>query len=107
MDYKVIITDQAREQLEQIVYYILFELKSEQAADNVLEDADNTRLQLSRVAGSLKQCEDSRLSALGYRIIHFKRHKYFMLYRIDGDKVYVDGIYHDLQDYENFVLKKR
>ena len=35
--------------------------------------------------------------------IHFKRHKYFMLYRIEGDKVYVDGIYHDSQDYENIA----
>lgn len=31
----------------------------------------------------------------------FKCHKYFMLYRIVGAKVYVDAVYHDLQDYEN------
>lgn len=36
------------------------------------------------------------------RVIHFKRHNYFMLYRIHDDIVYVDVIYHDLQDYEQF-----
>lgn len=53
------------------------------------------------MAGSLKLCDDSKLRALGYRTIHFKHHKYFMLYRIQDGKVYVDGVYHDSLDYEN------
>ena len=39
---------------------------------------------------------------LGF-FIHFKHHKYFMLYRIEDGKVYIDGIYHDSQDYENIA----
>nr|DAN54601.1 MAG TPA: PaaA2 [Caudoviricetes sp.] len=27
-------------------------------------------------------------------------HRYFMLYRIENDIVYVDNIFHQLQDYE-------
>lgn len=67
----------------------------------MIRDAEDAKLRLSHVAGSLKMCEDERLRALGYRTIHFKRHRYFMLYRIEGSVVYVDSIYHDLQDYEN------
>lgn len=36
-------------------------------------------------------------------MIHFKYHRYFMLYRIEDDKVCVDAIYHDLQDYEGIL----
>lgn len=32
---------------------------------------------------------------------NFLSHRYFMLYRIENDTVYVDNIFHELQDYEN------
>lgn len=103
MDYEVILTYPAKAQLDHAINYILCEFESEQAALSVMEDAEEARLRLSRVAGSLKLCDDPKLRALGYRTIHFKRHKYFMLYRIEDDKAYVDGIYHDSQDYENIA----
>ena len=37
---------------------------------------------------------------LGYRRINFKSHRYFMLYRVEEDKVYVDNVFHELQDFE-------
>ena len=55
------------------------------------------------MAGSLKLCDDPELQALGYRTIHLKRHRYFLLYKIIDDIVRVDGIYHDLQDYESVL----
>ncbi|MCM1153718.1 MAG: type II toxin-antitoxin system RelE/ParE family toxin [Roseburia sp.] len=103
MDYEVILTYPAKAQLDHAVNYILCEFENEQAARSVIADAEDTRLRLSHVAGSLKLCDDPKLRALGYRTIHFKHHKYFMLYRIEGDKVYVDGVYHDSQDYENIT----
>ncbi len=68
-----------------------------------MEDAEGTKLRLSRVAGSLKLCEAPKLRDLGYRTIHFKQHNYFMLYRIENNIVYVDSIYHDLQDFESIA----
>ncbi len=53
------------------------------------------------MAGSLKLCDDPKLRSLGYRAIHLKHHNYFMLYKIVGRRVFVTGVYHDLQDYEN------
>lgn len=103
MDYEVILTATAKTQLDQIIYYILSEFRSEQAALSVMEDADHTREKLAHVVASLKLCDDSNLRALGYRMIHFKYHRYFMLYRIEDDKVYVDAIYHDLQDFEGIL----
>ncbi len=34
----------------------------------------------------------------------FERHRYFMLYRIDGERVIVDNIFHELQDFEGKMI---
>ena len=101
-EYKVIITRNAKVQLAQILRYLRQDLENEQAARNVKEDISETKLRLSHIAGSLKLCENPRLRSLEYRTIHLKHHRYFMLYKIIGNIVRVDGVYHDLQDYENF-----
>ena len=101
MDYKVVVTVDAKEDLERFVQYLLFEKKNPQAAKNLLDDFSATTNTLSYVAGSLKLCDNPRLKQLGYRRINFLNHRYFMMYRICDDKVFVDNIFHDLQDFEN------
>lgn len=101
-DFEVIFTSNAEEQLQNILDYLFFDLNNAQAAYNVEQDMKQTARLLSHVAGSLKLCESPYLRDLGYRTIHLKRHNYFMLYKIIDNIVRVDGIYHDLQDYESF-----
>lgn len=103
MDYEVILTIPAKAQLDHIIEYVLSKYENTQAALGIMDDAEETKYRLSHVAGGLKLCEDPRLHSLGYRTIHFKRHRYFMLYRIQDDVVFVDAIYHDLQDYESLL----
>ena len=98
MDYKVVLMKDAEEDLDRFITYLLLEKKSEQAARNLLNDFEATKISLSNVAGSLKLCDNLKLRELGYRRINFLSHRYFMLYRIENDTVYVDNI---LQDYEN------
>ncbi len=43
----------------------------------------------------------TRLRQLKYRRINFLNHRYFMLYRIEDNVVFMDNILHELQDYEN------
>ncbi|MGN0251129.1 MAG: type II toxin-antitoxin system RelE/ParE family toxin [Oliverpabstia sp.] len=104
MDYKVVVTVDAEEELNQYIRYLLIVKKSEQAAKNVLDDFEATIQSLKRVAGSLKLCDNPRLKQLGYRRINFLSHRYFMMYRIDEDIVFVDNIFHELQDYENKMM---
>ena len=101
MDYKVVLMQNAENDLDNFITYLLFEKKSEQAARNLLNDFKATKVSLSNVAGSLKNCDNPKLRELGYRRINFLSHRYFMLYRIEDDVVYVDNIFHELQDYEN------
>ncbi len=74
MDYKVVVTKDAEEDLERFIKYLIIEKESMQAAENVLNE---------------------------YRRINFLNHRYFMLYRIVDNVVFVDNIFHELQDYEN------
>lgn len=99
--FNVIISPKALSQLNSYIDYLQYTLLNDQAAYNVWQDALETREQLSRVASSLKYCTHPKLKQNGYRTICFMRHCYLMLYRIDGSTVYVEAIYHQLQDYEN------
>lgn len=103
MEYDVVLSVQAQTDSREIINYLVYELQNQQAATSVVDDFDDTIACLSHVAGSLKLCDDNVLRARGYRTIHFRKHKYLMVYTIDGDRVYVEGIYHDLQDYESIL----
>ncbi len=99
--FDVIISPKALSQLNDYIDYLQYTLLNNQAARNVWQDALDTREHLSNVAGSLNPCSHPQLRKNGYRPINFLRHRYLMLYRIEGRTAYVDAIYHQLQDYEN------
>lgn len=82
MEFKVVLTSRVQMDFKNITHHLLYELRSEQAAISVINDMEHTIERLSYMAGGLKLCDDPRLRDLGYRTIHFKRHNYFMLYRI-------------------------
>lgn len=63
MDYNVVVTKSAEEDLDRFIQYLLFEKGNEQAAKNVLDDFERTIRTLEQVAGSLKYCENPRLKA--------------------------------------------
>ena len=104
LPYKVVVTAEAEEDLNQFIQYLLFAKKNKQAAKNVLDDFEDTIKKLKYVASSLNVCDNPRIQSLGYRRINFQQHRYFMLYRIENDVVYVDDIFHELQDYENRMI---
>ena len=103
MNYEVVLTELAESHIRSIIHYIVFVLCNEQAAQSILNDMDDTIGKLSQVAGSIKLCDNMKLRELGYRTLHLKNHRYFMLYKVVGNIARVDGVYHDLQDYENIL----
>lgn len=101
MGYRVVITEPAKYQLEMYIAYVLREIKSVQAARAIRDDARKTMQRLSDMADIHALCENETLAKYGYRRISFAKHDYFMVYRIDGNLVIIDVIYHELQDYES------
>ena len=92
----VVATEDVQNDLDRFVYYLLVEKLNKQAAMAVLDDYDETIEELSNIAGSLKHLEDPDLS--NYRKIRFRRHNYYLVYRIQQDIVIIDRMFHDLQD---------
>lgn len=84
-----------------MVYYVRYILKNPIAAEKVIQDAEKTMNKLTYLAESLKLCEEPELAIQGYRVIFFQKHDYVMLYRVDENTVYIDGVFHQLQNYQN------
>ena len=69
MDYKIVVTKDAEEDLDRFIQYLIFEKKSMQAAQNVLDDYDATIDCLKHVAGSLKLCENPALLSTSHGLL--------------------------------------
>lgn len=67
------------------------------AADSFLKAYLETLERLSIVADGLPICENKDLALYEFRIIHFKKYHYKILYRVKGDIVIVDAVYHNRQ----------
>ena len=63
MEYKVVITSDAEEDLDRMIRYLIIEKQNRQAAENVLNDFVETRKTLAGAAGNLKLCDNPRLRA--------------------------------------------
>lgn len=103
MEYKIVLTQDAEEDLEKFILYLLIEKQSEQAATNLLNDFEATQNQLKYSAEALNYCKHPKLKRMGYRRINFISHHYFILYRVINHIVFIDHIFHNLQDYENML----
>lgn len=101
--YQVLLTVDAESDLNGFLEYLLYEKRSDQAALNVLEDFTRLVKRLEYSAGSYRLDEDPKCAALGYHRIHFDRHDYFALFRIEDNVVTIDRLFHNLQDYRNHV----
>ena len=101
MGYKVIIMPPAKRRLDMYVFYTV-----ETLGKAILADARETKKRLSMAADSLKICENPLLAKFGYRKIKFAKHRFVMLYRIQNDTVIVDGMFHELQDYEGIFIRE-
>lgn len=103
MKFDVVLSDLAVTQYDNILSYIYDTLKNPQATKSVMQDFDRTVELLKTQANNYGYCKSERLSNLGFHKLHLLKHKYILVYRIKNDTVVIEGIYHELQDYENSI----
>lgn len=103
MHFNVYVSDLANKQYDKFLMYIYDTLKNPQAADNLMQDFDDTIAILESQANILGYCRSERLRKLGFHQIHLQKHRYLLVYRIKQNNVIVEGMYHELQDYENAI----
>lgn len=103
MQFNVELSELAEKQYDNILSYIANVLKNPQALESVMDDFDDTIVKLEKMADAFGYCKSKRLKGMGLHKIGFENHSYLLVYRVKGSQVIVEGIYHELQDYENTI----
>lgn len=103
MRYNVRVSELASEQYDKFLDYIYHILLNPQAAEALMQDFDEAVNVLEKQAESFGYCKSERLRRHGFRKIHLRCHKYLLVYRVKQDNVVIEGMYHELQDYENTI----
>ena len=97
----MVITDYAKSQLRQILYHVRCRLNNPAAARSIKQDLNETKEKLTYLAGSIKLCDNLELAEKGFRVILFRKHRYVLIYKVRGNIAFVEGICHELQNYQN------
>lgn len=104
MAYKLIITDEAEERIDNRLQYLLFELKNETAAKHFLDCISEIYDVIEEKPYVYAESKDKLLSMMGYHEATFSDMNYKLIYRIEDDVIYVMGVFNDL---ENHIKKLR
>ena len=101
MDYKLVISEHADELLDNLVYYLLFRLKNEQAAKHLLDGIDDIydRLEINPFQFSLSR--DVYLANKGYHEAVVPQMDYIVIFDVREETVNVVGIFHQLENYQS------
>jgi len=103
MQYSVEISELAEKQYDSILSYLANVKMNPQAVIGVMDDYDYAIEQLEMMADSFGYCLDKRLREMEFHKLHFRSHRYLFVYRVKENKVVIEGMYHELQDYENAI----
>ncbi len=99
MAYKLFITDRADELIDSCVSYHINKLKSPKAAKHLLDGISEVYDRLEENPFQFGNSRDNYLKARGYREALIPEMQYKLIFRIDGQIVYIVGLFHDSEDY--------
>ena len=99
MAYKLVITERAEQLLDRLVYYLLFQIKNEQAAAHLLDEVSSIYERIEENPFQFPECRDAYLKSKQYREAASLEMNYVVIYKIEDDTVYVLGVFHGLENY--------
>lgn len=103
MQFSVELSELAERQYDKILSYIAYDLENPQALQNLMNDFDDTIAKLEKMADSFGYCNSNRLKEMGLHKIKLAKHRYLFVYRVNKSQVIIEGMYHEMQDYENLI----
>lgn len=103
MVYKVNVTEHAEELLDDLVYYLIYRLRNEQAAVHLFDGIEKIYVRLEENPYQFPESRDIYLNRLGYREAVVTDMDYVIVFRIEEDQVYVLGIFHQLENYRRKI----
>ena len=103
MEYKLLITKEAENDIDEIVAYIVNVLKNPIAAENLLTKIESCFDTIKFNPHAFPLCTDKRLRESGYRKITVNN--YIVFYRIydDQDTVYIMRVIYGRREYINLI----
>ena len=99
MIYNLIISEKAEELLDNLVYYILHNLKNKNAAKHLLTEVGEVYDRLEENPYQFAESVDEYLAVRGYKEAHLPTMRYVIMFYVENNNVYISGIYHELELY--------
>ncbi len=90
--------------LDKNLKYLINKLKSKQAAKHLLDNIKDIYSRLEKNPMIFRECHDKNLAEIGYREAIVPEMNYIIIYRILNSTVFVLGIFHCLEDYNNKLI---
>ena len=103
MTYNLIITERADELLDKLVIYLLYQLKNEKAASHLLSSISKIYDRVAENPFQFPKCRDIALKREKYREAVIPDMNYVVIYKINEDTVYILGVFHDLENYNQKI----
>ena len=101
MDYKLVISEHADELLDNLVYYLLYRLKNEQAARHLLDGMNGVYDRLETNPFQFPLSRDVYLANKGYHEAVVPQMDYIVIFDVREDTVNVVGVFHQLENYQS------
>ena len=101
MAYKLVISEHADELLDNLVYYLLYRLKSEQAARHLLDGIDGIYDRLETNPFQFPLSRDIYLANKGYHEAVVPQMHYVVIFDVRVEVVNVVGVFHQLENYQS------
>ena len=99
MAYRLNITEHANDLLDNILYYLVSQLKNKQAAKHLMDEIDNVYNRLEENSLQFPPSRDSYLANKGYHEAIIGQMNYTIVFSIRADIVNILGIFHQLENY--------
>ncbi|WP_418462879.1 type II toxin-antitoxin system RelE/ParE family toxin [Frisingicoccus sp.] len=99
MAYRLNITEHANDLLDNILYYLVSQLKNKQAAKHLMDEIDNVYNRLEENPLQFPPSRDTYLANKGYHEAVIGQMNYTIVFSIRADIVNILGIFHQLENY--------
>ena len=101
MAYKLIVTEHADELLDNILRHLIYQLKNEQAAAHLLDEMKKIYDRLEENPLQFPYSRDKYLAHKEYHEAIVGQMNYTIVFSVRADVVYIVGIFHQLENYQN------
>lgn len=99
MVYNLFISEHAESLLDNLLHYLLYKLKNDQAASHLLDEIDKIYRRLENDPFQFLKCQDPYLNAKGYREAIISGMNYIIIFRTEDTSVHILGFFHQLESY--------